>query len=536
MERRRPLVLIVESVRVLKLVNLFTVDTAGGSPTFVQLDIAEETVRENEELLREVVVVDDVHLTQVFRDINPTVYIVGITTGEEVNELEMIAAGANTTMVNVVDEVRMTEILQNLPAPAPAPGPKLSTVASKANVYSGPYLSLSLEEERTQICCRLNQIPYPSSSSGLVGLLVEKLCVENFMLYDESDLKLDVFLVQHDMENMYMWVFKERPENALGKMQPMRSYMNGHSKARLAGIQPPPAGFSQTSLLCNDHPSHSTTASTGASLGAWEKPPADVVKCNIGMSWEAPDHISGSSWIVRDCQGQALHHSRQALRGSSSKTESDLRSLLWAVQAMGDLCHKKVYFEASSVEVRESLLNPYRCPSLSSLILRILELLYCFEKWTICHVSDKKNKVAKTIAESVISGSRVQSYVACGSPRWLHQMILEDARCAQELCRMEWWMGSRRSSGTTSRLGACSRGGKGGGVCDNRSGQRSSAIRRGGETNARHDGGLRIDTVKKRPETSCSTSRTDTEYTSSQCRTTTRSGRGMAVMPPELLA
>ncbi|XP_018440084.1 uncharacterized protein LOC108812342 [Raphanus sativus] len=47
--------------------------------------------------------------------------------------------------------------------------------------------------------------------------------------FDKTDLKLDVFLVQHDMENMYMWVFKERPENALGKMQ-LRSYMNGHSR------------------------------------------------------------------------------------------------------------------------------------------------------------------------------------------------------------------------------------------------------------------------------------------------------------------
>ncbi|WZZ42763.1 hypothetical protein YC2023_039022 [Brassica napus] len=250
---------------------------------------------------------------------------------------------------------------------------------------------------------------------------------------------------------------------------------------RLAGIQPPPAGFSQTSvflnlhflvatskkqlsdhsnlkafpwilwslwkgrnalvfernritphstitkaleeteiwyqLLCNDHPPHTTTASPNAPHGVWEKPPADVVKCNVGMAWEASDHISGSSWIVRDYQGKALHHSRQALLGSSSKMESDLRSLLWAV-----------FFEASSVEVRESLLNPYRCPTLSSLILKILELLYCFEKWTIFHVSDQKNKVAKTIAESVISGSWVQSYVASGSPRWLHQMILEDAR------------------------------------------------------------------------------------------------------------
>uniref|UniRef100_A0A6N2NL12 SHSP domain-containing protein n=1 Tax=Salix viminalis TaxID=40686 RepID=A0A6N2NL12_SALVM len=47
--------------------------------------------------------------------------------------------------------------------------------------------------------------------------------------FEKSDLQLDAFLVQHDMENMYMWVFKERPENALGKMQ-LRSYMLGHSR------------------------------------------------------------------------------------------------------------------------------------------------------------------------------------------------------------------------------------------------------------------------------------------------------------------
>lgn len=47
--------------------------------------------------------------------------------------------------------------------------------------------------------------------------------------FDKTDLELEVFLVQHDMENMYMWIFKDRPENALGKMQ-LRSYMNGHSR------------------------------------------------------------------------------------------------------------------------------------------------------------------------------------------------------------------------------------------------------------------------------------------------------------------
>ncbi|XP_021910373.1 uncharacterized protein LOC110824130 [Carica papaya] len=47
--------------------------------------------------------------------------------------------------------------------------------------------------------------------------------------YEKADLQLDAFLVQHDMENIYMWVFKEKPENALGKMQ-LRSYMNGHCR------------------------------------------------------------------------------------------------------------------------------------------------------------------------------------------------------------------------------------------------------------------------------------------------------------------
>lgn len=46
---------------------------------------------------------------------------------------------------------------------------------------------------------------------------------------DKSGLKLDQFMVQHDMENMYMWAFRKRPQNALGKMQ-LRSYMNGHAR------------------------------------------------------------------------------------------------------------------------------------------------------------------------------------------------------------------------------------------------------------------------------------------------------------------
>ncbi|RIA04876.1 hypothetical protein BRARA_K00874 [Brassica rapa] len=260
---------------------------------------------------------------------------------------------------------------------------------------------------------------------------------------------------------------------------------------RLAGIQPPSAGFSHSSVFLNLHylvagskkqqgdqnrfeafpwvlwhlwkarnalvfektrltPNSITTkaleesviwflaqqqvpepttveVSTNSLIGTWEKPPSDMVKCNVGMTWSDTCLMSGSSWIVRDYQGQAIQHSRQAITGSSSKRESDIRSLLWAVQAMGDLRHKKVLFEASSLEVREALLNPLRFPELSPLILKILELLNRFEKWAIFHVSAHKNRIVKNIAESVILGTRLQSYVAAGGPGWLHEMLEEDA-------------------------------------------------------------------------------------------------------------
>ncbi|KAH0850098.1 hypothetical protein HID58_095803, partial [Brassica napus] len=156
-----------------------------------------------------------------------------------------------------------------------------------------------------------------------------------------------------------------------------------------------------------DQATHMALESTNSSVDAWEKPPSEMVKCNVGMAWVDAGPVNGSSWILRDDHGQPLQHSREALTGSSSKMESDLKSLLWAVQAIGDL--------------------RYKFPELSPLILKILELLHRFEKWTISHVSDLKNRVAKSIAESVVVGIRTQSYVASGGPRWLHQMLQEDA-------------------------------------------------------------------------------------------------------------
>lgn len=47
-------------------------------------------------------------------------------------------------------------------------------------------------------------------------------------------------------------------------------------------------------------------------------------------------------------------------------------------------------------------MNPLGFPNLSPLILKILELLNGFEKWTIFHVSDQKNKVVIRAGDAII--------------------------------------------------------------------------------------------------------------------------------------
>ncbi|XP_018461381.2 uncharacterized protein LOC108832392 [Raphanus sativus] len=72
----------------------------------------------------------------------------------------------------------------------------------------------------------------------------------------------------------------------------------------------------------------------------WEKPPPGFVKGNIGMAWVGSGPFTGASWVTRDRHGLPIHHSRRAFCSSPYKRESDLNSLLWAIEAMGSLRQK----------------------------------------------------------------------------------------------------------------------------------------------------------------------------------------------------
>ena len=97
------------------------------------------------------------------------------------------------------------------------------------------------------------------------------------------------------------------------------------------------------------------------------KPPPGFIKCNVGMAWASADPHNGASWVTRDSVGRPIHHSHRAFCSSPCKRESDLKAFLWAVEAMDSLRQKKAIFEASSVEVRQTLLDPNSFWTLSPL-------------------------------------------------------------------------------------------------------------------------------------------------------------------------
>ncbi|KAF8118092.1 hypothetical protein N665_0006s0092 [Sinapis alba] len=165
-----------------------------------------------------------------------------------------------------------------------------------------------------------------------------------------------------------------------------------------------------------------------ASVDQWERPPPEFLKCNLGSAWDYMSGLSGAGWLVRDHRGMPRNHSRRAFSGVSSKKEADLLSLHWAVESMVNLRLQNMILEASSIEVRESLLEPLRFPELQPLLDSILLLLSRLGSWSLHHVNGSKNRVTVAIAESVTSDHLIQSYLATGGPSWLSHTILLEAQ------------------------------------------------------------------------------------------------------------
>lgn len=165
-----------------------------------------------------------------------------------------------------------------------------------------------------------------------------------------------------------------------------------------------------------------------ASPLGWQKPPPDMFKCNIGAAWCERRLEGGVAWIIRDQSGKTLFHSRRSYVAMSSVLETELWSIIWAIESSTHLRFDRMIFENESSQTREALLYPHKFPMYRELIDRIFELLHSFGCWSLVQSSYYKNQVAIAIAQSVTRDDRRQSYIARDSPRWLRDLVILEGR------------------------------------------------------------------------------------------------------------
>lgn len=175
---------------------------------------------------------------------------------------------------------------------------------------------------------------------------------------------------------------------------------------------------------------HNAESSTGTALSAssprqerWIKPPDSFVKCNVGCSWSAASSSCGSSWIVRDSNGNALCHSRRMFSRIYSASQAALATYSWAVEAMTDLKFQRLIFEFSSKELSNILLKGSPITEVRFQVQNIRNLFHSFEIGTESYVPERCSSIALEISKSVIRDNRQQSYVAHQGPAWLHDRI-----------------------------------------------------------------------------------------------------------------
>lgn len=132
----------------------------------------------------------------------------------------------------------------------------------------------------------------------------------------------------------------------------------------------------------------------------WKKPPPNMQKSNIGVSWVGPNRNCGVSWILRDSNGNTLIHGRRSFSFIPSLVVAELLAIHWEVESLKNLHMTNVIFESSLSLAKEALLHPQSHMFCHDLLDDIMEFLSVIGSWSLNYVRPDSNVSANAIAVS----------------------------------------------------------------------------------------------------------------------------------------
>ena len=145
-----------------------------------------------------------------------------------------------------------------------------------------------------------------------------------------------------------------------------------------------------------------------------EAPTTGNMKCNVGVKWSKQKKLLGASWVLRNCRGETLLHSRRAFVKVDSYLDAKFLSLMWAIESMWSRHVERVIFETDFADLVGAVLRQKDWPALRYQSSELRKAVSVFQVWNFRVVPSHANKCAQAIATSATRERWLQSYVAKG--------------------------------------------------------------------------------------------------------------------------
>ncbi|KAG2313170.1 hypothetical protein Bca52824_024727 [Brassica carinata] len=161
---------------------------------------------------------------------------------------------------------------------------------------------------------------------------------------------------------------------------------------------------------------------------SWSAPPRGWMKGNIGVDWNKSQAKCGAAWVVWDENGKVMMHSRRAFFNVLSLEEARFQALIWALKSFHSHHLERIIIALEDPILPKVILRPRAWPNFKWHYAEIMKRLEKMKWWRFLTEERSTNRGAFIIAQSVLKGGYMQSYVVVGAPFWLRSVFEDEER------------------------------------------------------------------------------------------------------------
>ncbi|EOA32886.1 hypothetical protein CARUB_v10016202mg [Capsella rubella] len=200
---------------------------------------------------------------------------------------------------------------------------------------------------------------------------------------------------------------------------------NDHNILIASALEDSEVWFHQQSVMIQD--TQGVECKSNRLDTRWFKPVLGRLKCNLNASWVKDSFFCGGAWIIRNHEGNALFHTRDAFVPHINRISAELSCILWCLRSLKDLHILSCEVWRDCNAVLAALESPLEWPKYRAQLDKIIQVKCGMGEISFHMSSTKANSLVREIASSVTRDGRLTSYLALGGPAWLQERLTLDS-------------------------------------------------------------------------------------------------------------